>query len=216
MQQVVGSNPTGSTFANYTSKPMSRALCLNVTYEPIGFLPKDRAVCLFLEGKIDILERSEKVYRSPRGVTVPDPVVVRLNSYVKVPRQLKEAITSNVLFARDKHTCQYCGVHRDDLRGKRNRLTIDHIKPRAQGGPHHWENVVTCCYICNIKKRDRTPLQANMKFVHLYKNRSPKKPSQLMFSWGGRINEQQLKWIKAYYKIDDLNTEFEWTEKAVA
>lgn len=193
---------------------MSRALCLNVTYEPIGFLPKDRAVCLVLDGRVDLIEGGPAEYRSPSGVVVPDPHVVRLNRYIKIPRTLKEGISSRVLFARDHFTCQYCGTHESDLKGKRNRLTIDHIKPRAQEGPHHWENVVTACYICNIKKRDRTPTQANMKFVHLYKNRSPKKPELQTFAWGGRLSDVQKKWVDAYYGTD-VKHEFEWSEDVV-
>lgn len=190
---------------------MSRVLCLNVTYEPLGFLPKDRAVCLVLDGRVDLIEGGPLRYRSPGGVSVDDPHVVRINRYIKIPRTLREGISSRVLFARDHFTCQYCATHENDLRGKRNRLTIDHIKPRAQGGPHHWENVVTACYICNIKKRDRTPTQANMKFTHLYKNRSPKKPELKTFTWGGRLSDRQKKWVDLYYQTDVKN-EFEWSE----
>lgn len=177
---------------------MSRTLCLNVSYEPLGFLPEQRAVCLFLEKKVEVLEFADRPYRSINGVTVLAPVVVRLNRYIKVPRTLREGITSRVLFARDNHTCQYCGVHASDLK-KKNRLTKDHILPKSKGGPDHWENVVTCCYHCNLRKRDRTPMEANMKFIDLYKDRSPKKPHLLMFTWGGKVNPQQQKWIDYYY-----------------
>lgn len=189
-----------------------RTLCLNVTYEPLGFLTKQRAVTIVLEGKADILEIGNGSFNSPNGVSVAEPLVVRLNRYIKVPRSLKESISPRVLFARDNFTCQYCGKHGRDLKGKNNRLTIDHIKPRAQGGPHHWENVVTACYICNIKKRDRTPMQANMKFIDLYKNKAPKKPHLLVFTWGGKVTKEQSFWIKSYYGVDSLNEEVEWEE----
>lgn len=187
-----------------------RCLCLNVTYEPLGFLSQDRAVCVLLDGKADLLESDSDVYRSPSGVTVPRPLVIRLNRYIKVPRSLKECITPRVLFARDNYTCQYCGTHQRNLKGKRNRLTIDHIKPKAQGGPHHWENVVTACYHCNLKKRDRTPMQANMRFIDLYKNKSPKKPHLLVFTWGGKLRDEQMKWIKTYYGVNSLDDDVDW------
>jgi len=41
-------------------------------------------------------------------------------------------------------------------------LTFDHVIPRAQGGRTTWENVVTACAPCNLKKGGRTPRQANM------------------------------------------------------
>lgn len=190
---------------------MNRCLCLNVTYEPLGFLSQDRAVCVVLDGKADILESdSNGVYRSTSGVSIPKPAVIRLNRYIKVPRALKENVTSRVLFARDGFTCQYCGTHAGNLKGVRNRLTIDHIKPKSQGGPHHWENVVTACYHCNLKKRNRTPMQANMKFVDKYKNRSPKKPNLLVFTWGAKVTDEQAKWIKMYYGVNSLEEEVEW------
>lgn len=183
-----------------------RTLCLNVTYEPLGFLTPERAVCVVMDGKAEIIEKTDKVYRSPGGTTIEQPSVIKLNRYIKMPRSLREAISPRVLFARDNHTCQYCGRHEKDLK-KNNRLTIDHIKPKAQGGPNHWENVVTACYVCNLRKRDRTPMQANMKFVDLYKNRSPKKPFLLVFTWGGKITKDQEKWITQYYGVKTLNEE---------
>ena len=46
---------------------------------------------------------------------------------------------------RDKFTCQYCGDKRD--------LTFDHLLPKSKGGVSDWENVVTACSVCNVKKR---------------------------------------------------------------
>lgn len=164
------------------------------------------------EGKADLLEKGDKCFRSTSGMEIPEPLVIRLNRYIKMPRQVKEGITSRVLFARDHWTCQYCGTKARDLKGKNNRLTIDHIKPRAQGGRHHWENVVTACYVCNIKKRDRTPMQANMKFVDQYKNRSPKKPHLLVFTYGGKVTPEQSEWIKSYYGVNSLDDHIDYDE----
>lgn len=181
---------------------MARSLCLNVSYEPLGFLPQERAVCCLLEKKVELLEQGDGVFRSPGGIVVPEPLVVRLNRYIKIPRTLREGITSRVLFARDGFTCQYCGKHAIELKGKGNRLTIDHILPKSKGGPHHWENVVTACYHCNLRKRDRTPMEANMKFIDLYKDRAPKKPSSLLYTWGNKCDAKQQKWIDYFYGVD--------------
>src|SRR4051812_10697658 len=99
-----------------------RTLCLNVTYEPLGFLSQDRAVVCLIENKADLIEQDVSngngVYRSAGGLTVPKPSVIRLNRYIKVPRSLKECITPRVLFARDGFTCQYCGKHQSELKNK--------------------------------------------------------------------------------------------------
>jgi 5-methylcytosine-specific restriction endonuclease McrA len=56
---------------------------------------------------------------------------------------------------RDNFTCVYCGFNRN-LAGKdwgvKNWLEIDHIVPMASGGGHGAENLVVCCYKCNIGK----------------------------------------------------------------
>nr|WP_096303520.1 HNH endonuclease [Jatrophihabitans sp. GAS493] len=58
---------------------------------------------------------------------------------------------------RDGRICGYCRSPQG--------LTIDHIRPRAQGGKNGWLNTVACCAPCNGRKRDRTPEQAGMKLL---------------------------------------------------
>jgi 5-methylcytosine-specific restriction endonuclease McrA len=59
--------------------------------------------------------------------------------------------------ARDRYTCQYCGVQPG-----RAKLTLDHVVPRSHGGETRWENVVTACGPCNRRKGNRTPAEAAM------------------------------------------------------
>ncbi|MBK7044053.1 MAG: HNH endonuclease [Rhodanobacteraceae bacterium] len=67
------------------------------------------------------------------------------------------ALTNAALFARDRHLCMYCGQHF----GK-PLLTRDHVLPTSRGGRDIWENVVSACLPCNVRKGGRTPQQANM------------------------------------------------------
>jgi len=39
--------------------------------------------------------------------------------------------------------------------GSAGRLTLDHVVPRSRGGDSVWENVVTSCAPCNLRKGDR-------------------------------------------------------------
>ena len=48
------------------------------------------------------------------------------------------------VFARDKHTCQLCGVNND--------LTIDHKVPVSAGGNNSLENLWVLCRGCNSRK----------------------------------------------------------------
>jgi len=98
----------------------------------------------------------------------PWPSIIRLSRFVALPYK-KVVLTRKNILRRDAFKCAYCG--RSDLP-----LTIDHVLPRAQGGTDAWENLVCACTICNNKKGDSTPEEANMKL--LYK---PFKPSHIMF-----------------------------------
>jgi 5-methylcytosine-specific restriction endonuclease McrA len=70
------------------------------------------------------------------------------------------ALTNTALFARDRHLCLYCGDH-----FTRAELTRDHVLPLSRQGKDEWENVVSACVACNLKKSNRTPQQANMPLL---------------------------------------------------
>jgi 5-methylcytosine-specific restriction endonuclease McrA len=70
------------------------------------------------------------------------------------------ALTNTALFARDRHLCLYCGDH-----FSRGELTRDHVLPISKHGKDNWENVVSACLACNLKKSNRTPQQANMPLL---------------------------------------------------
>ena len=53
------------------------------------------------------------------------------------------------------YTCQYCA----EIFDKKD-LTLDHVIPKSKKGPSNWENVVTACKACNLKKANKpgTPI----------------------------------------------------------
>ncbi len=69
-------------------------------------------------------------------------------------------LTNTALFARDRYICLYCGN-----RYSRGELTRDHVVPISKKGKDEWENVVSACLACNLKKSNRTPQQANMPLL---------------------------------------------------
>jgi len=124
---------------------VSRALVLNATYEPLCVVPTRRALVLVLGDKAELVHATDGHFRSER-VTFPEPSVVRLAYYVKVPYQARIALNRRAVFARDGHRCQYCGSTAEN---------IDHVIPRSKGGTHTWDNVVAACRPCNAHKEDR-------------------------------------------------------------
>jgi 5-methylcytosine-specific restriction endonuclease McrA len=135
-----------------------RVLVLNATYEPINVCTVRRAVVLLLKEKAELLERGRWQLHSENS-TLARPVVIRLMTYVVVPRDAhRRKITRRAVFARDSWTCQYCG--------SRSNLTVDHVIPRSKGGSSSWENIVASCAPCNRRKGDRLPRQAGMHPRH--------------------------------------------------
>ena len=146
-----------------------RVLVLNASYEPINVCTVRRATVLLLKRRAEILEEGGWRLHA-ESLTIPRPVVIRLVTYVRIPRDAhSRKITRRAIFARDRWTCQYCGR-------ERGKLTVEHVIPRSKGGSSAWDNIVTCCAPCNRRKGDRLPRQAEM---HLRNH--PKPPGPTIF-----------------------------------
>jgi 5-methylcytosine-specific restriction endonuclease McrA len=140
---------------------MGHVLVLNASYEPLNITTWRRAVVMLLKGKAEGLEHDpDRPLRSDLHL----PTVIRLRQFVHVPYQPMPLTRRNVL-QRDGHRCQYCGYQGD-------KLSIDHVLPRSRGGPDSWENVITACLPCNVRKGNRTPPEAGMAL-----DRQPRRPS---------------------------------------
>ena len=147
---------------------MHLVLVLNATYEPLNVTSLWRACSLVLADKAEVVEsHPERVIRSPSS-TFPHPVVIRLRRYVRVPRLQARRITRRAVFARDGFRCQYCGCT--------GSLTVDHVMPRSRGGGSTWDNVVTACAPCNLRKGDKLPREADMPL-----RKEPRAPSPEVF-----------------------------------
>ncbi len=146
-----------------------RVLVLNASFEPINVCTVRRAAVLILKQKAEVLEGGKQKLRSER-MSMTRPVVIRLVTYVRVPRDVhRRKITRKAVLARDSWTCQYCGTSRPGL-------TVDHVVPRSRGGESVWENIVASCAPCNRKKGNRLPREAQMHPRH-----SPRAPGPHVF-----------------------------------
>jgi len=123
----------------------SSVLVLNSDFNPINIANAKKAIKLLLKNKAEFI--SDKV--------------IRLINFIYIPmsRLVNTRPSRKSIHVRDGHKCAYCGSTRH--------LTIDHIIPTSRGGLNTWDNLVCCCYSCNIKKSNRTPEEAGM-----YLNRS--------------------------------------------
>ncbi len=133
------------------------ALVLNADYTPLSYYPlslwpwQTAIKAVFLE-RVDIVASYDREVHSP-SLDMKIPSVIALRQFVK-PSEFP-AFTRFNLFLRDRFTCQYCGSP--------SHLTFDHVVPRRLGGRTTWENILTACAPCNMKKGGRTPRQAQMQ-----------------------------------------------------
>ncbi|MGE5263899.1 MAG: HNH endonuclease [Acidobacteriota bacterium] len=136
--------------------PLRSVLVLNATYEPLNIVPVHRAIVLLLKEKAEIVEAAKRQIRAER-LAIDWPLVIRLVTFVPIPRRLPLPLSRRTVMARDMYTCQYCGGQ-----PTKHELTVDHVIPRSRGGATIWENVVTACAPCNRRKGDRLPDEAHM------------------------------------------------------
>lgn len=143
-------------------KENARCLVLNGDYSPLGIIDWKKAVTWLYRSTqhLEILDFYQDDYiLCSNSKKIPIPSVVRTIKYYKLKQNVN--FSRKNLFIRDNYTCQYC-----QLKLNINELTYDHVIPRAQWNtktsPTCWTNIVTSCKRCNLKKGNRTPVQANM------------------------------------------------------
>ena len=151
---------------NVSSNPV---LVLNADFRPLNYYPL--SLCswqvaikaVFLE-RVSVIENYDDEVRSPSR-TIKLPSVIALKDYVKSLRE--PAFTRFNVFLRDNFSCQYCYQ-----KFSANDLTFDHLIPKCLNGKTTWNNVVSACTSCNLKKGRKLIHNTDMK---LYKK--PFKPS---------------------------------------
>ena len=136
-----------------------RALVLNASYEPLRIISWQKALIMWFQEKVDILEYHSAFARSVT-VSFKLPSVLKLKSYVRPKKLDGVRFCRENVYIRDNYTCQYCAT-----KFTYKELTIDHVVPASQGGPKTWTNVVTACRDCNQTKANRTPEKANMPLL---------------------------------------------------
>lgn len=174
------------------STPLEKcpALVLNADYRPLSYFPLSiwpwqEAVKAIFRDSVTVLSEYDRVVRSP-ACELKLPSVLALKEYVSTGR--KPAFTRFNVFLRDSWTCQYCtNVF------KTSELTFDHVIPKSRGGRTSWDNIVTACQGCNLKKGSRMPHECDMhplkkpvepSVYELQHNGKSFPPNFLHESWG--------------------------------
>lgn len=156
-----------------------KCLVLNADYLPIKIVGWKKSVIWgiydAMYSGVQVLEYYKSLYilgSGNKNYRLPS-VVKNIQWYNIYNKPLK--LSSKNLFIRDNYTCQYCGK-----KLLSHQLTKDHIIPKSRFKQfsnkktwNSWENLTTSCSLCNRKKGNRTPDEANMKLYN-----SPKTPNK--------------------------------------
>jgi 5-methylcytosine-specific restriction endonuclease McrA len=164
-------------------------LVLNQNYEPLNVCDLRRAFRLLGAEKAELLERNHQVIRTPT-LEIPAPSVIRLSYWVKRPHP-RVKLTRREVFARDRHTCQYCGKAGREL-------TLDHVVPKHRGGRHEWENLVAACRACNHRKGSKTLTESRMSLM-----REPRAPrADVRYLFGSYLADERNDAWRSYLFLD--------------
>jgi 5-methylcytosine-specific restriction endonuclease McrA len=173
------------------------ALVLNADYRPLSYYPlslwswQDTIKAVFLD-RVNIVSEYDLAVHSP-SFSMRLPSVVSLKTFVKPSRS--PAFTRFNVFLRDRFECQYCGADED--------LTFDHLVPRSRGGQTTWDNVVTACSTCNLRKGGMSARKAGM-----WPAQTPYRPSITDLHRNGRLfppNYLHDSWLDYLYWDTELD-----------
>ena len=151
----------------------SPVLVLNRSYQPVRITDAKHGFSMLYLGRASALDHTyephdfhawaarepgdeEEAIGTPTG-RVCIPRILLLLDYNRVPRAPLRLSRRHV-YMRDEYTCQYCGI-----RPGVKELNLDHVVPRSRGGRSTWENLVTSCRTCNLRKGWATPEECGMR-----------------------------------------------------
>ena len=177
------------------------ALVLNADFRPLSYFPlsvwawQDAVKAVFLD-RVSVLSEYDDEVHSP-SMSMRLPSVIALKDYIPAAR--KPAFTRFNVFLRDAFSCQYCGQ-----RHPTQDLTFDHVIPRSRGGRTTWENVVTACGGCNLRKGSKLPRECGM-----HPRLVPAQPSTWVLQENGRAfppNYLHQSWRDYLYWDSELDS----------
>lgn len=183
------------------SAMIPRLLKLSAGGLPVDWIDWQRAVCLYMEGKVlwEVGERSIQLRggfnrgSGLRTVFTMSPIIA-VNDRSRVWENGGVLpLTRRRLFARDRGLCLYCGQRLSE-----SSMTVDHVIPRAQRGQHVWGNVVCACRSCNQRKACRTPEEAGMKLLAVP---YPPNVAEMLILSGRHVLTDQMDYLEKFVDV---------------
>lgn len=120
---------------------------------PLSVVSWQVALRLLFTEKVKVLKEYDDWVVRSQHLELPVPSIIIMTDQVKWSKTLKYNRTN--VYLRDDFTCQLQITSRcKDRKGKTTvaDLTLDHVKPKSQGGGTSWTNVCASCKACNSEK----------------------------------------------------------------
>jgi 5-methylcytosine-specific restriction endonuclease McrA len=169
MLPVVGAQvPKAIEMSRVSALHATRVLSLDAAGRILDWISWQDAVCLYVRDAVAwtlgdaciTVHGGMSRLRGEQSIMHLHPIVASTGHCRDHAIDPAPALTNTALFARDRHICLYCGNSYG-----RYELTRDHVLPVSKHGKDIWENVVSACLSCNLRKGNRTPQQANMPLL---------------------------------------------------
>ena len=132
-------------------------LKLDAAWQPLEIIDSLKGFSMVYSGRARIVENHSQQFNA----LFHYPSVIVLKTYVRRTPVFLTPTRMNIYW-RDMYRCQYCYD-----KFPQSKLTLDHVMPKSRGGGKTWENIVTCCEVCNQKKGSKTPSESSMKLFKI-------------------------------------------------
>ncbi|MDE0094244.1 MAG: HNH endonuclease [Gammaproteobacteria bacterium] len=186
-----------TTIDKYRRVP--RILRLDVAGQPKSWISWQTAVRLYTRdlvrwsvGEFKIRIRGGFSRLHGRQTLVDVSSIIACEGRIVETKKTTPTLTNHALFARDYHTCMYCGIRQNLVN-----LTCDHLIPRSMGGQHVWNNVVTACKRCNQAKGNRRLEDCKQELIAL--PYTPNLAEYLTLINSGRILGDQMSFLETQF-----------------
>ncbi len=189
-----------------------QTLVLNRAFFPVHITSWRRALSLVYDDAARVVDQDFRTYSfadwrelsqargaDPFGVVhtpsfaIRIPEVIALARYDRVP-PTRVKFTRRNLYTHYGHRCCYCG-----RTFASNELNLEHVIPRSRGGKSVWENVVTACVPCNVKKSNRTPHEAGMNLLVSPTRPKARGAAALIFRPGVKMRASWQRFVDVTY-----------------
>jgi len=133
----------------------AQVIILNSDYTYLNMVSWKKAFKIMAKGKATVVKYSEDFITVAENLTMKIPAVMKLMKIVRVIYKNRVPFSKRNVMVRDGFRCAYCGE-------TKGRFTIDHVKPKAKGGKSTFENCVTSCKPCNLRKGSKSCSEIKM------------------------------------------------------